>query len=42
MEELGVNYLEDLLRSLIDRGVRFVVAGGVAIERRLREEEPHG
>lgn len=31
MEELSVNYLEDLLRSLVDRGVRFVVAGGVAV-----------
>lgn len=31
MEELSVNYLEDLLRSLTERGVRFVIAGGVAV-----------
>lgn len=31
MDEPSPSYLEDLLRSLTDRGVRFVVAGGVAI-----------
>lgn len=31
MEELRVSYLEDLLRSLTERGVRFVIAGGVAV-----------
>jgi hypothetical protein len=30
-DELGISYLEDLLRTLTGNGVRFVVAGGVAV-----------
>jgi hypothetical protein len=30
-DESGVGYLEELLRALTSRGVRFVVAGGVAV-----------
>jgi len=30
-DESSVTYLEDLLRALTSRGVRFIVAGGVAI-----------
>ncbi|HUT78097.1 MAG TPA: hypothetical protein VM285_10445, partial [Polyangia bacterium] len=31
IDEPGVNYLEEILRALTSRGVRFVVAGGVAV-----------
>jgi predicted nucleotidyltransferase len=31
VDETGVSYLEDMLRALTSRDVRFVVAGGVAV-----------